>query len=462
MNLTLNKVIMIFVVLFTTFTSSFSQTEIIKSIEQYKFKEKRIIGIGESTHNSHQEQTFSYNLIKELVQSYGFNTLLIEAPSVSAEVLNTYINNVDTTNLKRILFNTQYLFFNWKTNEFAQLLDWLREYNKTAFTKTQIIGIQKIPAPLNEVTLREYSNHRDSLMAINIIDILNSITNSKAVVLAHNAHISNNQMNLDKIKPMGYYLKQFYKDNYFSIGQLFGKGSFNTHIVTNFYNLETTYVKKDISKLSKKLDYYDKNRIINTDENKLLNRKRKIWFYGSYIHKVGQQSYSKEKISNMFDAIIFHDSIYAASNLLINGNYFAKAVHVKNLNNTINEQKIHYKLDYNSTCNSILEIQFYKGNKFVQSIVDTLYYNLNQSVKTINIGSKFNTIRANLYLFEDGKIAINHFMVSDEQNKIILSNLFQLNNNKELPLEKNSAIKLNTKYKDEQFEMYRYTDKKEN
>ncbi len=468
MNLLLNKIFVVFVVFITTFTSSFSQTDSIKSFgnQQYKFKDKSIIGVGESTHNSHQEQVFSYTLIKELVQNYNFNIILIEAPSESIEVLDTYINNVNTTDIKQTLFKTQYLYWIWKTNEFAQLLNWLKTHNKTALNKIHIIGIDKISTPLNVTSLNKYNNDRDSLMALNIKDILNAIPSSKAILLAHNLHISNNPTTYNnpithKTRPMGYYLKHFYGDNYFSIGQLFGKGSFNTQIKTNFNNLEMSYVTKDISNLSKELLQDERNKIILTSETKLLNRKRKIWFYGGTLNRVGKQNYLRENISNMFDAIIFHDSIYAASNLLINGNYFAKTVHIKKLDNTINEQEIHYKLDYNATSNGILEIQFYNDNKYVKSILDTLYYTLTQYSKTINIESKFNMVRVNLYLFNDGKIIIKSFAISGDKNKILINNLFQSVNNKELLLNKNSDTKLNTKYKDEQFEMYRYTDKKE-
>lgn len=463
MSLTLNKISFFFAVFVTTLSNSFSQTKSIQSIEStlFKLKDIRIIGIGEGTHNSHQEQVFSYTVIKELVQNYNFNTILIEAPSESVKALNSYISNTNTTDISQILFKTQYLYWIWKTNEFAQLLGWLKDYNKTALNKVHIIGIDKFSTPLSAITLNNYNSDRDSLMALNIKEILISVPNSKAILLAHNVHISNNQINIYKNKSMGYYLKHIYGNNYFSIGQLFGKGSFNTQIETNFNNLEMSYVTKDISNLSKELLHDERNTIILTNETKLLNRKRKIWFYGGNLQRVGQKSFFRENISNMFDAIIFHDSIYSASNLLINGNYFTKTVHIKKLGNSIKEQKIHYELDYNSTCNSILEIQFYNDNKFVQSIVDTLHYNLIKSIKTINIGSKFNMVRANLYLFKDGKIIIKNFVISDDKNQVLINNLFQSNYNKEQPLNKNSNTKLNTKYKDEYFEMHRYTDKKE-
>lgn len=460
------KIFLVIVVSVTINTDSFPQTKLDESIENHLdlFKSKRIIGVGESTHNSHQERMFGYSLIKELVKDPAFNIVFIEAHTVSIEKLNDYINSNDTTDIKQFLLKTPYLFWLWKTNEFAQFLTWLKEYNKTTSNKINIFGVYKLPDSLNATSLKKYSNERDSLMAIYIHDILNSRPNSNAILLAHNGHIANTRESKSPYiinTPAGHYLKEFYGDNYFSIGQLFGTGSFNVQIRANFNELETSYVKKDISKLSKQLIPNEKGRVVLTNEKKSLNRNRRMWSYGGIMNTNGQKIHKKGNISKMFDAIIFYDSIYASSNLLINGNYFVKSVHLKSFNKTINKQTLHYKLNYNSTCNSLLEIQFYKDDEFVYSLVDTLQYDHNESLKAINVGD-FNNIRSNLYLFEDGKININSFTLFSENKSILLNDLFQLNNNKETPLGRHSKIKLNKEYKNGRFEMYRYTDKIEN
>lgn len=463
------SIFMLFLIIYSD--NSFSQSDELLGLNLFEkkeneikfnsnlFKNKLLIGIGEETHNSHQEQIFENTLIKKLILESDFNIIMIEAPSIGAKKLNDYVNGIDDDDIKMELFKLRNFYWIWKTNEFVGLLNWIKKYNKTVTRKIQIIGIDKMSEPINSQNLENYNNKRDSLMAVYIKTILDNQVNSKAILLAHDVHISNSKLKIYKNNSMGFYLKSYYGNDYFSIGQIFGKGSFNTQITSNFNNVEMSYVNYDISKLSGELNEDEKNQIILTKDNKLLKRERKIWFYGGNLDRIGRKSSFKANLSKMFDAVIFHDSINAASNLLINGNYFVKTVHITKIGELVNENQINFNIDYASSCKVFLEIQLYNNNIYVQSIMDTLYSDSQQSGRTIDVRGKFNMVRTNLYLFEDGKIEIKENSINKQSNEIIVNNIFKEESNNHAAYNKNSNIKFNSKYGKGQFELYRFSSK---
>ncbi|MEE9438159.1 MAG: erythromycin esterase family protein [Saprospiraceae bacterium] len=71
---------------------------------------------------------------------------------------------------------------------------------------------------------------KDRLMAENVIFILDKLyPNKKAIIWGHNGHIENLGNSTNKIKWMGHYLKEKYKDEYFSIGMYVKKGAYYQH-----------------------------------------------------------------------------------------------------------------------------------------------------------------------------------------------------------------------------------------
>ena len=189
------------------------------------------------------------------------------------------------------------LYWVWKTDEYVELLDWIRQYNKNTGKKVQLVGID-----LNDNSARM----RDSLIAVNVKYTMADSLNSKAILLAHDSHIAGYDHS-DFIS-MGGYLKRMYGANYYTIGQLFGKGSFNTLLASNGYDLnDTSYVTYDISNLSKKLkENTEKETIIVTSGNHVLRRARHVWLYGSSLPSIGIKRSYKCKPNEWFDAIVFH------------------------------------------------------------------------------------------------------------------------------------------------------------
>jgi erythromycin esterase len=99
----------------------------------------RIIGIGEATHGSHQDQAFKAELIKALVKSGKINVLLLEANRDAGEQFDRYVRLGEGDPVEVVRAGS--FFRIWKNDEFASLLIWLRNWNKGAANPVRIIGI---------------------------------------------------------------------------------------------------------------------------------------------------------------------------------------------------------------------------------------------------------------------------------------------------------------------------------
>ena len=70
---------------------------------------------------------------------------------------------------------------------------------------------------------------RDYFMASNFMDLYQQNKDKRIIVWAHNMHIAKtNPEQTDDIRMLGNYIKEAYKDDYYSIGFSFDKGSFQT------------------------------------------------------------------------------------------------------------------------------------------------------------------------------------------------------------------------------------------
>jgi erythromycin esterase len=99
----------------------------------------RVIGIGEATHGSHQDQAFKAELIKQLVRDGKVTVLLLEANRDAGEQFDRYVREGvgDPAEVMR----SGSFFRIWKNDEFAGLLLWLRAWNQKAATPVRIIGL---------------------------------------------------------------------------------------------------------------------------------------------------------------------------------------------------------------------------------------------------------------------------------------------------------------------------------
>lgn len=98
----------------------------------------RVVGLGETTHGTHEIFTMKHRLIKYLVEEKGFNIIAFESNKPETKLLNDYIQggNGNPSELLKGLY-----FWTWNTKEILDLINWLRDYNSTKDEKVQFLGI---------------------------------------------------------------------------------------------------------------------------------------------------------------------------------------------------------------------------------------------------------------------------------------------------------------------------------
>jgi erythromycin esterase len=98
-----------------------------------------IVGLGDATHGTHEFFTVKLRIIQFLVQRMGFDVLAMEHSFPQTERINTYVQG-GPGDLKQLLQaglgETTYWF--WDVEEFAAVVEWMRNYNLTRGTKPPI------------------------------------------------------------------------------------------------------------------------------------------------------------------------------------------------------------------------------------------------------------------------------------------------------------------------------------
>lgn len=180
----------------------------------------KVIGVGESTHGTHEFTEGRLSLFKELVAKCGYTTILIEDRFNEIAAINTYIQ----TGEGDIKYLIQRLYPVWQTEELLDFINWVRK--SKLGSSIEVVGFDIIQTPKN-------IEHRDKLMAENILNYLKSNPDRKVLVWAHNTHIQKTS-EYDGYLPMGKFLKDSLGGKYNTVGQFFGRGSFNATITNDF------------------------------------------------------------------------------------------------------------------------------------------------------------------------------------------------------------------------------------
>ncbi|SMG37572.1 erythromycin esterase [Marivirga sericea] len=102
-------------------------TEELHQLDQY-FTDVTIVGLGESTHGTSEFTSMRHRLFRYLVEKHGFNTLFLEEDYATCLKVDAYIKGAEG-NVQNIVksFNQ----WPWMTQEMADLISWMREYNKS-------------------------------------------------------------------------------------------------------------------------------------------------------------------------------------------------------------------------------------------------------------------------------------------------------------------------------------------
>jgi erythromycin esterase len=96
-----------------------------------------VVGLGESTHGSHEHFQVKHRMVRYLVERLGFRTLALEDDFGSGVLLDRYVTTGEG-NPRELAMRMSSPF--WATEEIVVLLDWLRSYNQTHDDKVHILG----------------------------------------------------------------------------------------------------------------------------------------------------------------------------------------------------------------------------------------------------------------------------------------------------------------------------------
>jgi erythromycin esterase len=92
-------------------------------------KDIRIVGLGEATHGSREFFQFKHRMVEFLVKEMGYRVFLLEASYSACMNINDYVLFGKGGRNKALASQG---FWTWNTEEVSDMIEWMREYNKTA------------------------------------------------------------------------------------------------------------------------------------------------------------------------------------------------------------------------------------------------------------------------------------------------------------------------------------------
>ena len=103
------------------------------------FQDRRIIGLGEATHGTHDFQALKFRMFRFLVTDMGYKLFGIEANFAACRVVNEYILD-GRGDPKNAIIGLR--FWTWRTTDLLNMVEWMRQYNigKPADQKIKFYG----------------------------------------------------------------------------------------------------------------------------------------------------------------------------------------------------------------------------------------------------------------------------------------------------------------------------------
>ena len=98
-------------------------------------KDVRVVGLGEGTRGTREFFQPKHRLLEFLVKEMGFTLLVMEGGYASSLPINDYVLS-GTGDLSRIL--ATYGAWPWDTKEVRDMIEWMRDFNKTAPEKRKV------------------------------------------------------------------------------------------------------------------------------------------------------------------------------------------------------------------------------------------------------------------------------------------------------------------------------------
>ncbi len=143
------------------------------------FSAKKVIGIGESTHGTREFDALKLDILKTAVEKLRCRTVALEAGYSRCVLIDRSIDNseVPIDSLVRLAG-----FTNLQTEEFKNILSWIRTYNKkNPQRRVSIAGIDFQMNNLSLPVMEQYYSRIDSLLTRRLKDCIQKI-NTAAIL----------------------------------------------------------------------------------------------------------------------------------------------------------------------------------------------------------------------------------------------------------------------------------------
>lgn len=312
----------------TTIQAQFSSNNLpsidLQTLGKTLGNEKKVVGLGESTHGTKEFTLIRSEIVKTLVTSFNFKVFVLEADYAPCEKINEYLHT-GSGNVEQLMLDLR--LWPWIHEDFLTLLFWLKDYNLNNPTQTvRFYGmdsqLSKLHAQKDSILLKypdqgaqlfsivegndhpkkklndlqqlskqfvEASNAIDLLLHYYIFCQINKLSqstikdqnirdknmarfvqlihkhdSSKVLIWAHNGHISKQGPSIQERTALGHHLAAIYGEAYAAIGLDFQEGEFLAVDYDNIAErkIKTFSLKPTQKTLAAEIDFADKPFLI--------------------------------------------------------------------------------------------------------------------------------------------------------------------------------------------------------
>jgi erythromycin esterase len=114
----------------------FNDNDDLKSLDSI-LGNRKIIGMGESTHGTSEFTTMRHRFFKYLVENHGYNTFFLEADFAACQRVNRYINGEMDSIINAL---NEVKLWPWRTEEMLIFIEWMRLHNSINENQITFIG----------------------------------------------------------------------------------------------------------------------------------------------------------------------------------------------------------------------------------------------------------------------------------------------------------------------------------
>jgi len=143
--------------------------------------ESRIVGLGEASHGSSEIFRMKNRIVAHLAQGSSLTIYALEASMPEAELINRYVSGGEG-NPALLLRNLA--FWTWYTEEFRDLIEWMREYNEQGIGRIEFWGIDCQLPHLARHDLREFLDRHGDVEPRDMLDQVFGAQSSKGMSVA--------------------------------------------------------------------------------------------------------------------------------------------------------------------------------------------------------------------------------------------------------------------------------------